>query len=680
MIFYVATNGNNQNDGTAKAPFATVERARDAVRGVIREGLSEPVTVRIREGVYHTCGLRLEACDGGTARFPVTYEAEGEVTLNGGVALDGGAFEPLSQAERARLHGDAADRVVRLDLKTIGLCREDFGEMCVIGSHHTGDRYDGAVLSPMWCELFVDGRRQTVARYPNEGFLHTTSPIREGDGLESTITGKVTYRYTLEEWETVRNPRSDIFGIDADTARRAAAWKSLRDVWMFGYPTWHWASASTPIVRIDGEACEMETKMVARYGIKPNRPFYFYNVLEELDAPGEWYLDRQTGVLYLYPDRPLAGADINLSLLSESVLTVDGADYVTFRGITFTGTRADALTLTGNHLTIEGCAVKNVSGNAMIVKGNHNRVSGCEICHTGRGGVFLCGGDRATLMPSYNIAENNHVHHFAEIVTTYQPAFSLEGVGNICRHNRIHDCPHMAIYFMGNEHLIEYNEISDVCKTADDSSAIYSGRDYTTQGTVIRHNYFHDIHSEVGRGVGIFAVYCDDHLGSCTIVGNVFVRCQSALLLHGGHDMTFRGNLILASAPASDNSVFFSKYQYWDDLLPGGLHAKRLAEVPWQGEIWQNAYPRIAQYLSWDPETEQRYPHGVDISGNVVIDHKPFRINFAWDDPRFGNRMENNLFFDELFDGDLARLCEELLPETVTGFTAIPFGKIGILH
>ena len=679
MIFYVALNGNDGNAGTKEHPFATITRARDAVRGQIRQGLREPITVLVKEGVYYTGNITLDETDSGTEEFPITYEAVGNVVLNGGIQLCARMFEPLTREEKSRLHGLAAENVLRVDLHKLGISRRDYGEMCVTGSHHTGDRYDGAVLSPLWCELFVNDMRQTIARYPNEGFLYTEAPVREGDGLESKITGKVIYRYTLEEWEKKRNPVSDIYGLDADTAKRAATWKTLRDVWMFGYPTWNWAGMSTPIVRIDGEKGEMETQMVSRYGMKSHAPYYFYNVFEELDTPGEWYLNRDTGFLYLYPPCPLSEAEITLSLLTESILTMKNVSYVRIKGLTFSATRADALTLTGNHLTVENCTVKNIAENAMVIKGDHIRVCGCEMHHLGRGGVVIDGGDRVTLTPSYNILENNHVHHISEIFTTYQPAFSLNGVGNLCRNNLIHDSTHMAIYFSGNDHVIEYNEIHDVCKTADDSSAVYAGRDYSTQGTVIRFNYFHDIKSVAKNEVGVYAVYCDDNLGKCTIVQNVFVRCQSALLLHGGHNMTFRGNVIAEACPKTKNALLFGRYHYWDDLLPEGLHMKRLNEVPWQSEIWLKAYPQIAEYLSWHPEHEQRFPHYADISGNVIIDHAPIETNFAWDDPRYKNKMENNVYLENVPMRDLGYLCRKYLPETVADFQPIPFENIGVL-
>ena len=184
--------------------------------------------------------------------------------------------------------------------------------------------------------------------------------------------------------------------------------------------------------------------------------------------------------------------------------------------------------------------------------------------------------------------------------------------------------------------------------------------------------------SEADNHIGIFGMYCDDNLGGCTIVGNVFEHCQSALLLHGGHDMVFSNNLIIGACPKSAVSVFFHAYGYWHDLEEGGTHGENLALVPWQSEVWRRAYPHLAEYLTWDPETEQRYPHYCTLSNNVTIAHKPWHMNFAWDDERFHNRMEDNTVLDEMPKEDLLTLCREVLPAEIPGFAPIPLEKMGL--
>lgn len=678
MEFYIAVNGNDTNPGTKESPFATPAGALAAIRAAREHAQAQnnisPVTVHIMAGEYRVDGLHFDARDGGSARAPVLWQAEGNVVFNGGMALDAARFGALTADEKARLHGDAKEKVVCADLSALGLSRADWGELCPIGSYHTARMYDGYKAQPMWCELFVDDRRQEIARYPDAGYLHTEEPVFEGQGREHQ--GK--RKYSDPEWAVLRNPQTDIYRLDKETARRTAGWKTTDGAWVFGYPMYGWADMSAPVTRINAETGEMELAWVSLYGMKPHAPYYFYNIFEELDAPGEWYLDRETGRLYLYPDCDLVAADINLSLTTKPILSSDGADYITFSGITFTGTRADAVVFSGDHIKVENCTVKNVAGNAVVLTGNNNTVIGCEIMHTGRGGVILTGGDRNTLTPSGCTVEENHIHHIAEIFRTYQPAVKLYGVGNLCRHNCIHDSAHMAIGFYGNNHIMEYNKIYEVCQIADDSGAIYAGRDYTISGNVVRYNYFHDMKSEADNHIGIFGMYCDDNLGGCTIVGNVFEHCQSALLLHGGHDMVFSNNLIIGACPKSAVSVFFHAYGYWHDLDEGGTHGENLALVPWQSEVWRRAYPHLAEYLTWDPETEQRYPHYCTLSNNVTIAHKPWHMNFAWDDERFHNRMEDNTVLDEMPKEDLLTLCREVLPAEIPGFAPIPLEKMGL--
>ncbi len=679
--FYVAPHGNDESCGSKEQPFATLDQAQKAVRALISEGLSAPLTVTVAAGEYRTNGLVFGACDSGTADCPVAYEAEGEVVINGGITLNPADFEPLNECERARLHGGAAEKVVKTDLKKLGLTRADWGEICALGSHGSAALYDSAILSPMWCELFFNDTRCEIARYPDKDFLFTEQPVREGDCLEPTGQPKKD----PVKWRATRNPLGDVRKIDRETAERTKTWQSLENVWLFGYPKYNWADDSSPVLSVNPETCEMETEYVSVFGIKPHAPYYFFNVFEELDAPGEWFLDRKEGVLYLFPPSDLASADILLSITTNNLIRCEGASHLTFRGFTFLGTRSDALDLTGDHLTVESCEIKNVAGNAMLVSGNNCTMRGCHIHHTSKGGVYITGGDRNTLTPSGNLVTNNHIHHIAEIFRTYNPGIKIGGVGCVVSHNCIHDSAHMAIGFSGNDHVMEFNEIYEVCKIADDSSAIYAGRDYTTCGNTVRYNYFHDMKSDADSHIGIFGMYCDDNLGSCTIFGNVFLRCQSALLLHGGHDMIFKNNLIVDSCPKSHYSIRFHKYGYCEDLLETGSHWARMKEVPWQGEIWSKKYPHLAEYITWEPETVQCMPHYCEISNNVIINHKPIDVfNFNCFQPEYKNVFRNNLelesrAFAGLPEGDQLDLSDSRLADLIPGFEPIPLSKMGLL-
>jgi len=228
--YFVSVTGSDNNPGTRKAPFATISRAQEAVRNQIACGLTESITVTVLEGTYIIDSLSFDNADSGTDDYPILYTAEGKVSLCGGRTLHFSDFSPLNDAEKSRLHGAAPEKVVKVDLKVLGLTRADWGEICAIGSHGSAHKYDGAVLSPMWCELFVDDTRMEIARYPDTDFLYTKEVLREGRCKEPTGKPKLS----AVEWSQIRNPPGDIRRIDEETANRVKGWKNLQDVWVFG--------------------------------------------------------------------------------------------------------------------------------------------------------------------------------------------------------------------------------------------------------------------------------------------------------------------------------------------------------------------------------------------------------------------------------------------------------------
>lgn len=679
--FYVSKSGNDRNDGSQSSPFLTIEKAQCAARELVGKNLDAPIKITVCDGEYETDGLIFDKRDSGTKDFPVTYCTCGKVTLNGAKILNPKDFVSLDEEEKKRLSDDAAHNVKKIDLKSYGLTRSELGEICVIGSYTTANKYDDAILSPMWCELFVDDKRMTVARYPNEGYLYTREVVREGQCRENANND---YYCDKKEWEELKNPLGDIRKIDPQTAKRASAWKTFDNVWIYGYPHYGWADDSTPVVSIDENECTMETKYASLYGVVEKAPYYFFNVFEELDTPGEWFLDRENGILYLYPPRNLNECTIELSITSNPIICLENTENIRFDGFVLDGTRGDAVNACGKNITFDNCEIKNCAGWGMKLCGEEISVSNCHIHHTGKGGIDIDGGDRNSLSSSGNKIFNNHIHHIAEIFHTYNPGVYFRGVNCVVSHNCIHDSSHQALCFSGNEHIIEYNEIYNVCLHADDSSAIYAGRDYTTCGNVIRYNYFHDISSEMEtQHIGIFAVYCDDNLGSTAIYANIMHRCQSALLLHGGHDIIFKNNLIIDSCKKSTRCIAFHRYGYPDTLTGDGQHIENLAKVPWESDLWKEKYPHIGEYLTWDYKDEQSCPHYCDISNNMIISHKRIDINFPAFKEEYFNIIRNNAEIDDknfvgIPEGEKLSLAQNRFSEIIPGFLPLPFDKIGI--
>ncbi len=121
-------------------------------------------------------------------------------------------------------------------------------------------------------------------------------------------------------------------------------------------------------------------------------------------------------------------------------------------------------------------------------------------------------------------------------------------MGDRISHNLIAKVPHMAIGFKGNDHLIEYNEIDSACYESNDAGAIYTGRNWTMRGNVIRYNYLHDIAGFEGKGcVGI---YLDDAFSSAEITGNIFKNVTRAMMIGGGRDNKVVNNIFIGCTPS----------------------------------------------------------------------------------------------------------------------------------
>lgn len=689
--FYVSPAGNDTYDGSFTAPFATLEKARDAVRTLDKTGL-QGIKVAVMAGEYRVSCIEFIAADSGTERCPITYCAygDGEVILNGGITITPDAFSNISDKDvLARLSDDAKSNVMCVNLTEHGITAEDYGSLYAIGMYNTAEKYDGDYVGELYSEVFFNGTRMTLARYPDFGeYLYTENVVSTGNGRESD--GATT---AVENWDEIRNPVSDVYSINEELTSRIASWETLDDVWMFGFWKYDWADASSPIGNFDAEKHTLSPKFVSTYGTKEDAPYYFYNVFEELTTPGEFYIDRANGILYIYPLAEMANAKIDMTLSTDNIIKLTDADYITFDGITVTGTRSDAISVTGNNNTVSNCLIKNIAGYAVKATGYDNLVSRNEITRTGRGGIILDGGDTKTLSAGNNIADNNLIHDWSEIYQTYNPAVVLNGTGNVCSHNEMYNSPHEAITYSGNNHVIEYNVIHDVCLITNDGGAIYSGRRWDWYGTKIMYNLIYDL------GSGDFTpdgIYLDDALSGQTVYGNILVNVPKyGLHLGGGRDLDVRNNIVI--------NTFNSGVSYDDRARDGAVnngwfnHSSKkdgdmwsaLYESPWQSDIWKAAFPQMTKFSDDFNDTDSPdfvpNPAYSTVTGNLFFNIKKSIGNIS-DSASTYSTIENNAIFginalEDFFvnpnAGDYSLKANSKLYDICPDFEEIKIAEIG---
>ncbi len=693
--FYVSPGGSDENDGSLERPFATIEKARDAVRALDKAGKSE-VIVGIMPGDYRTTGITFTAEDSGTKDCPIRYckYGEGEVIINGGVSLNSEDFTPVSdETMLSRLSDDAEKNVVCVDLSKYGITAEDYGKIYAIGSYTTAGKYDGDWTGAIYSEVFFNDVRMDMARYPDKSadYLYTEEVVFTG---ENTVTS---------DWENIRNPKSDIYTVSQELADRINSWKTFDDVWIFAWWMYDWADSSSPIGEFNYAELTFSPKFVSAYGTREKAPYYFYNVFEELTTPGEFYLDRENAVLYIYPTDDMANASIDMSLTTNNLITLTNANYIFFEGITFKGTRGNAISVNGNGNQLTHCLIKNVAGCAISSYGYYNLYDCNEITRTGQSGIVLNGGDRTTLTAGNNKAENNLIHDWSEIYQTYQPAVYLEGVGNICAHNEIYNSPHEAISWGGNNHIIEYNIVHDVCLLTNDGGALYCGRRWDCYGNVIRYNYIYDLGSTVKNGDEEIAytpdgIYFDDNMAGQTAYGNILVNVpKNGFLVGSGRDNTVTNNIVINSK----NCITFDNraregfdggwFTHHFEDKENGLLADLLAS-PWQTEIWQEAFPQYknmtVDYSDIDNPNLPFNPTDSVISTNIFVYGERRGMGDISEDLYDFGTVENNLLISKLEmgryftnprKGDYSIKDIDALQKKIPGFEEIPTDEIGIV-
>ncbi|MCX5658456.1 MAG: right-handed parallel beta-helix repeat-containing protein, partial [Planctomycetota bacterium] len=658
--FHVASTGNDQNPGTQDKPFATFERARDAVRQARREAkqvIAGGNTVWIAGGTYtRTATFELGEADSGSAAGPIVYRAMpgAEVRVMGGRSL--ATWTPIDDsAVLDRLDPAARTHVLQADLKALGV--GELGPMLSRGFARGSQ--------PAGVELFFNQQPMTVARWPNNDWVTIAS-------VPAATAGKDDHGSAMGKLEGG-------FHFAGDRPKR---WAKSDDIWVHGYWAYDWANSYERVDVLDTETHFIKThEPYGLYGYMARQRFYFLNVLEELDAPGEYYVDRARGRIYFWPPAPIKGAEITASLLDKPLVRLHGASHVVFRGITFECSRAGAVEIhDGSHDLVAGCIFRDL-GNAPVVitGGAQHGVRSCDFHHLGDGGVKITGGDRATLVPCNHFVENCHFHHLAIWSRCYHPAVLAQGVGIRVAHNLIHDHPHCAILYQGNDITVEHNEIYRVCNETGDVGAIYTGRDFTARGNHVQYNF---IHHTGGVGMGSMAVYLDDCVSGQEILGNVFYKTQRAAFIGGGRDNHTVNNLFVECQPAvMIDGRGVSPAPVWHNMV-----------FDFMRKLYDKAKPHEPPYSTRYPDLTQLDPlfaagvgvppTGTQVLRNISVGGQWLVIHWGAEKKDVEDR-DNLVTADPGFvDADYAHSLDFRLrddsPAFKHGFVRIPTEKIGL--
>ena len=574
--------------------------------------LASPIAIK---GAKH---LVLAACPGEKPVF------------SGSVALSGWKKVRDAKILRRIPSKAARERLYWTDLAKQGIC--DLGDP-------VKDRKRPA--------LFYDGKAQTLARYPDSGFV--VSPKALGP----------------TEIPPVENGNSGtVEGIFAYDDPRLDRWAEERDPWAMGYWFYDWTEACRAITEVDPKARTMTVKggKAFRHGLR----FFGFNLLCELDSPGEWYIDRSNSRLYWYAPE---GADFSKTsfavLGAKAMLSLEDCEDVTLDELSFVESRGGALRVTGGReVRILNCRIENMGDAAIKVDGGRRHlIDGCVLRHLETSGVTLRGGDRKSFTRADHLITNTLIEDYERFHRTYNGAFTGTGCGITISHCVLRDGPSSAISLEGNDLVAEYNIIEEVARESDDQGGFDLYLNPSMRGLVLRYNLWRNIRG--GTRYGVAGIRLDDLISGVQITGNVFDRCGSiefgGVQIHGGSE-----NVI------EDNLFFDCPYA--------------VSFTPYGDSLWHATWERIRGNISkqvdmFSDEFLLRYPEvremGRNIDVNIVRNNLLVDCGALYFREAVRQIGANNVSVAS--DGrTLEDLCDPELLKSF-GIKRIPIGEMGII-
>ncbi len=710
---YVATDGDDNNKGTRFSPLATFEEARNRVKQIMANDQPDEDTIYVyfRKGAYYfTKAAELDAEDRGQVNCPVKYMAYPgeEVIFSGGKTIDPNAFTDVDDREFLQriIDSESRDKIVQVDLKSLGI--EHYGNFRQHG-------FSIAILpSPM--ELFIDDEPMTIAKYPNEGRLPVSGVVKDCSkaisGDFSAIPGVISYDFDRPDY-----------------------WTNAKNIWLRGYFMAGFADDNLRVASIDTANNTIALEHAHMFGMIPTDTtdewggkivgYYAYNLPEEIDMPGEYYIDREKGILYLYPPYGFESAKITLSVLEEPLLAVEHTSNIIISGITFECARGMAVYLEDSeNIVLDNCVFRNLGTVAAMFgkgisgadypiheftgflksrtignlkahvyentgfynyAGTNCGLVNCSIYNTGTGAVILSGGKRSDLTAGNNYVENCEMYDFNRWNKTYCAGVTLYGVGNRIKNSHIHHAPHQGIAIFGNEHLIENNHLEKLVMDVHDNGGIYIGRNPSERGNVIRHNYFSEMGTE---GFKNCAIHLDDFASGTLVEGNIFYKASKSdfgdILINGGSDNTIRNNIFIDGSHVlwiEDPNMAITPENFNQKYGYEGLMGKRLyKDIDIRTKKWNS------KYADFKPYTEGKTPRVLKNNEfyNNFISADRFIISKHNIDSSVFSRYENNYFASGNESPDIINNEGELKSEMldlssfIQGFNSIPAAKIGL--
>lgn len=639
---YVSLLGNDSNSGKKDAPLKSPEMARNRALELIEKGFQGNIDIIFRAGVYEFDNtLEITAKYSGNDKVKIRYcgHEKEEVCFSGGITLKGSDFTKLQDEDvDNRIDDSVKDKILCLDLKR-------FSNHLPEHQKRSGFAQD---IIPSANELFVDNRAEVLGGFPKDNCrkqikkivkLQDFSKGPAGGGGPVAIDPYKDYGFNKEDYA--------IIGYDFPEANKWAKAKDALIHYVHAY-----VDATIPIDHVDTDRKEIHFGDLCWGNIRNSNyldSYRVFNLLEEVTTPGEYYIDRERGVLFYYPYKGFhEESKVQISYLKEPLVAVEDCMNITFENITFENTRGMAIYSDNSQkLTIKDCVFRNIGMVAVSLglgfeetvsivhnatlrpkrrvigglkahmwdnlafnrqAGKDNLIIGCEIYNTGCGGVIIDGGDRASLTPGNTHVVDCDIHDYNRIDATYRPGVRIFGVGNSVAFCKIHNAPQMAVEIMGNDISIAYNEIYECCTDSYDNAAVYIGSEPFSMNsfhTNVFCNYFHDNCVGYNKPLGIeckrsetYDLYLDGHPGT-NVYMNIVEKSNAseAMFINSAAMYNHLYNNVFLNVSVLMIYVRYGKEHASGVTRDQSYNPYRYFDLTEEQEaIWRERYPELENY------------------------------------------------------------------------------------
>ena len=608
-VIYVSPKGSDMNEGTIDKPLKSLKAAKEKAATMDN---NQPLSVVFRGGFYYINEpVEFSLRDSGTEEFPVRYMAyEGEKPVfTSSTKLDVSLFEPVTdKAVLARIPEEARDYVLELDLTKLGIYAPD-----VLWDKATGSYAEN------WIDLYLNGKTQQVAQWPN-GMMNYdiySKPISAGstsrtstDGGSFEVTTPRIFRWTTADPDQTMT--MGYFGND-------------------------YTYAGNMLKSVDTEKMIVNHTYGMTYGIisARTRRYKVLNLIEELDIPTEFFVDRKTEKLYYYPPYDLEGSDLHLSINNKfPLIRVDGAEYINFENLEFYGMHQAMNFANSSDIKILGCTffgsrgvmidftldnryvggIKKIGLNETAYTANCKNfiIDSCNFYDGNVGMLNTAMGDSTYLEKSNSYVRNC----FFERSSLVNGNTTTVRMDNSCGVNFVNNSMHNlffhAIDYAGNYAKIQYNEIYNATRDPHDAGVIYHWREFTARANDIAYNIIHDTDNKgiQDTSSGTVGIYSDGENSGNSIHHNILWNNGNPIHHNAGvtNDVSYN---IMMKARRKGMAFTYLNYIYSADLRAEAIPL--LVDIaPW----WLEHFPEL-EYEIYHAQNIKQGSHNTTINYNI---------------------------------------------------------------